>query len=60
MTYRPGMQEGLVDPEDPPQSGTELPVGSVYINATDPTDPAVLLGYGTWEPVDPGVWLRAI
>ena len=24
------------------------PVGSVYFNADDPTDPATLLGFGTW------------
>ena len=27
------------------------PVGSVYTNATDPTNPAELLGVGTWEAV---------
>lgn len=25
------------------------PVGSIYSNATDATDPATLLGFGTWE-----------
>lgn len=26
----------------------QLPVGSLYFNATDTTNPATLLGYGTW------------
>lgn len=28
----------------------QLPVGSVYTNMTDPRNPAIILGYGTWEP----------
>lgn len=27
------------------------PIGSYYINETDPTDPAILLDFGTWEAV---------
>lgn len=30
------------------------PVGSVYINATDATDPATLLGFGTWAAFGQG------
>lgn len=30
------------------------PVGSVYINASDSTNPATLLGFGTWERVGTG------
>jgi hypothetical protein len=26
----------------------ELPIGSLYLNASDSTNPATLLGYGTW------------
>ncbi len=31
-----------------------LPVGSIYGNATDGTNPAELLGYGTWAALAPG------
>lgn len=27
----------------------QLPIGSIYENETDPRNPAVILGYGTWE-----------
>lgn len=30
------------------------PIGSVYINATDSTNPATLLGFGTWEAFGKG------
>jgi len=30
------------------------PIGSIYINATDSTDPATLLGFGTWSPFGAG------
>jgi hypothetical protein len=30
----------------------QLPVGSIYTNKTDNTDPATLLGYGTWSSLD--------
>ena len=30
----------------------QLPIGSVYINTTDGTDPSTLLGYGTWDPIE--------
>lgn len=30
------------------------PIGSVYINASDSTNPATLLGFGTWERVGTG------
>ena len=30
------------------------PVGSIYINATDNTNPATLLGFGTWEAFGAG------
>ena len=40
--------------------GGELPVGSIYMNATDPTNPATLLGYGTWEAVDVETWIRSL
>ena len=30
------------------------PVGSVYINASDSTNPATLLGFGTWSRVGTG------
>lgn len=29
----------------------QLPVGSLYWNDKDPTNPAILLGYGTWERI---------
>jgi len=32
--------------------GGQLPVGSIYINKTDPTNPATLLGYGTWQSLE--------
>ena len=31
--------------------GNRLPVGSIYINYSDSTNPATLLGYGTWTAV---------
>jgi len=31
-----------------PSAGGELPLGTVYINHDDSTNPATLLGYGTW------------
>jgi len=34
--------------------GAQLPVGSLYFNATDNTDPATLLGYGTWTAFGQG------
>ena len=30
------------------------PVGSIYINATDPLNPATLFGFGTWEEFGAG------
>ena len=30
------------------------PIGSIYINASDSTDPATLLGFGTWEAFGAG------
>lgn len=33
---------------------TELAIGSLYINADVPTNPAVLLGYGTWAAFGSG------
>lgn len=30
------------------------PVGSVYMNATDNTNPNILLGFGQWERIEPG------
>lgn len=30
------------------------PVGSIYMNASDSTDPSVLLGFGTWEAFGAG------
>jgi|LULE01.1.fsa_nt_gb hypothetical protein len=30
------------------------PIGSVYMNATDPRNPAILLGFGTWERLPAG------
>jgi len=35
-------------------SRSQLPVGSLYINVTDDTNPGTLLGYGTWEPFSEG------
>lgn len=32
----------------------ELPVGSLYENATNSTNPSTLLGYGTWSPFAEG------
>lgn len=32
----------------------QLPVGSIYLNATNGTNPASLLGYGTWERLGQG------
>ena len=29
------------------------PVGSIYINATDSTNPSTLIGFGTWELIKP-------
>jgi hypothetical protein len=34
--------------------GAQLPFGSLYFNATDNTDPATLLGYGTWTAFGQG------
>lgn len=28
------------------------PVGSIYINASDGTNPSILLGFGTWEKIN--------
>ena len=33
------------------KSGGELPVGSVYINKTNGTNPSTLLGYGEWKDI---------
>lgn len=33
------------------KSGNELPVGSIYINRTDSTNPKDLLGYGEWNQI---------
>jgi len=30
------------------------PVGSIYMNASDGTDPSTLLGFGTWQPFGAG------
>lgn len=34
--------------------GAAYPIGSVYINATDNTNPATLLGFGTWTAFGAG------
>lgn len=39
---------------DQPSSGGQLPVGSIYINADDDTNPGTLLGYGTWTAFGTG------
>ena len=31
--------------------GGELPIGSIYINKTDGTNPSILLGYGEWKDI---------
>jgi hypothetical protein len=36
------------------ESVGEIPVGSLYFNATDATNPATLLGYGTWAAFGAG------
>lgn len=33
---------------------TQLPVGSLYFNASDATNPATILGYGTWTAFGEG------
>lgn len=30
----------------------QLPIGSVYTNVTDSTNPSILLGYGTWTAIE--------
>lgn len=37
-----------------PAQITMLPVGSIYLNASDATNPATLLGYGTWTAMGQG------
>lgn len=32
----------------------QLPIGSIYMNATDATNPGTLLGYGTWATLGAG------
>lgn len=34
------------------QASFELPVGSIYMNKTVSTNPATLLGYGTWTAIE--------
>ena len=46
--------------EPPALGAAELPVGSVYNNGTDDTDPAILLGYGTWERIPSGGWVLTL
>jgi hypothetical protein len=45
--------DALYAPIGAPGGGSELPVGSVYLSVL-PTDPAVLLGYGTWAQIAQG------
>ncbi len=40
--------------QGPPGPGAELPVGSLYANLLDATNPATLLGYGTWTSAGVG------
>lgn len=35
-------------------TAAQLPIGSLYFNATDATNPATLLGYGTWSALGQG------
>jgi hypothetical protein len=37
--------------------GKQKPVGSIYINADDSTNPNILLGYGTWVAISAGKML---
>lgn len=37
-------------------SGFQFPIGALYLT-TDPTDPASVLGYGTWSQVSQGLFL---
>lgn len=39
---------------DAAEAAGRLPVGSLYFNATDATNPASLLGYGTWTAFGQG------
>ena len=38
----------------------QMPVGSVYINATDGSNPAILLGYGVWAEYGRGRFLLGV
>lgn len=38
----------------PAMLGVVYPVGSIYMNATDATNPATLLGFGTWQALGTG------
>lgn len=33
---------------------TFYPIGTIYYNASDPTDPSILFGFGTWQPYAEG------
>ena len=39
----------IVDLDSRTISAGQLPVGSIYMNEDDDRNPAILLGYGTWE-----------
>lgn len=41
-------------------TGAQLPIGSLYFNASDATNPASLLGYGTWAAFGQGVVLLGV
>lgn len=52
-------QRGMVIPDSPSSVALEVgnlmyPIGSLYSNATDGTNPATLLGFGTWTAFGQG------
>lgn len=49
-----GTQYILMNPTPVPSTSGQLPVGSLYMNGSTPTDPATLLGYGTWASLGAG------
>jgi len=55
LNYVSGVTSGIQAQIDALPTMAEIyPVGSIYINASDATNPATLLGFGTWEAFGAG------
>lgn len=54
LQYFWGKVKAYIDAKGGASLEDVYPIGSIYLNATDATNPATLLGFGTWERLGQG------